>query len=675
MAKCLNCGKEIADAAKFCRYCGGAVSAQKSDTKECPQCHKAIPMTAKFCKFCGYGFNESRRMSSKDAGEDKPTENEQSNNEQSNNEQSNIVKYKNFITWKMIPGQLAVKIERDAMDDYGKVKGLFIAPGTKALFFVDGKFVAQLESGRYPFWNIDGSDKESNFWNKITSFVKYNFGKMLGRNNEMVVLMRDSQFELEYSIKDVPTATIRSEVGVRLLCEFNDLDKFFSSCLIDKNYVDLQSFAGLFETSVRVTLGRVMSGTAPQDVENNVELFDKTLEALRTVFADIAPFVQIKRLIDLTTTQKGLEEIRKWQEEMYVNEQELEHLRMRNEFLNKLQNVDYEKQLSEARSRVDFEALMDKVDNDGLLNADKKEQFVLMLEAEKELREAKTALETENAINKLRQSNMLGKEEIASLERQIAHRENMAQVSDAQAVAMATLQNAEALDREKLNWELEIGNKRFENELSLAEKRDDYVDKRRNSDLDYQQKIRDAQLEALRRLEDMNEQREQARHQREMESKKIDYDAEIERQKVNATMSFEQIMASNPDISPEAAAALAKKFEAEAAAASESKTSELMNRHNEDIKDFLARQMELTKSVIEAQNKANSTALEQKQSELDRVYADSEHHQDRMLAGMQTTVNSMRGMTETQVVFCPECGQKNSVGFKFCSACGAKLNG
>ena len=60
----------------------------------------------------------------------------------------------------------------------------------------------------------------------------------------------------------------------------------------------------------------------------------------------------------------------------------------------------------------------------------------------------------------------------------------------------------------------------------------------------------------MRELQNMRQERENAEHQRAVELKKMELDA-------YAGMSVEQIMAINPNISPEAAKALAEKFKGE----------------------------------------------------------------------------------------------------------------
>ncbi len=47
--KCLHCGKEIADSARFCPYCGS----KQPIEKHCPHCGATLNPEAKFCPHCG----------------------------------------------------------------------------------------------------------------------------------------------------------------------------------------------------------------------------------------------------------------------------------------------------------------------------------------------------------------------------------------------------------------------------------------------------------------------------------------------------------------------------------------------------------------------------------------------------------------------------------------------
>ncbi|MDD4003194.1 MAG: zinc ribbon domain-containing protein, partial [Clostridia bacterium] len=50
MIKCLKCGTELSDNAKFCNNCGERVDGKTV----CPKCNKEIAANSNFCEFCGY---------------------------------------------------------------------------------------------------------------------------------------------------------------------------------------------------------------------------------------------------------------------------------------------------------------------------------------------------------------------------------------------------------------------------------------------------------------------------------------------------------------------------------------------------------------------------------------------------------------------------------------------
>jgi len=358
---------------------------------------------------------------------------------------------------------------------------------------------------------------------------------------------------------------------------------------------------------------------------------------------------------------------------------ELEHLQERNDFLNRLQSVEHSMELSMAREHVDFEALVDKINEDHLVNQDRHAQFVEMLEAQAELRQARTETDKMVAFNKLAQTQLLSQEELYALQTSIVHRAEMTDAANAHELAMATIQNRIEHDKEALRWEVEIGNKVAENEIERKRMAARFEDERRDADFEFEKRKIDNKMDLLRQAQALRMEREQAKHEQEMEAKRLQAETELEHHKINATMSFEQIMASNPDISPEAAAALAKKFEAEAMAAQNDKTAELTRQHSEDLKAILMQQMNLTKDIVAAQSQASAKELASKQAELDRVHQDSERNQDRFLSGMQTTITAVADATKQPApiapitVFCPNCGKKHSESAMVCDECGSSL--
>lgn len=57
MKKCISCGAELSDNAKFCASCGAKQTEQKI---VCPQCGAELPAVAKFCAYCGTPIGQAQ---------------------------------------------------------------------------------------------------------------------------------------------------------------------------------------------------------------------------------------------------------------------------------------------------------------------------------------------------------------------------------------------------------------------------------------------------------------------------------------------------------------------------------------------------------------------------------------------------------------------------------------
>ncbi len=701
--KCTSCKNEISEGAKFCKFCGTPVSAASKDTvtteKICSNCNQSVSATAKFCKFCGERIDADSSIDNNESNNSSTSEKSPSSKDM------NVTVKENYVTWHVLPSQLAVKLDESDIAAYKTVKGVYITPGTKALFFANGRYVAELSSGTYPFKNIERADDAPppsptikptvwNFIKRIANHIANGASALLGGHRIQqrdaigdrifytVVLVRGADFPLAFDFDNIMTKNIRSHVGLHMICRLTNLNEFFEAQLVDKKMVSLDQIANdekfNLKYVVRNTVSKMLSKYVPYEVINNIELTSQLTEELNASLSAIFPYIKVSNVINLTADREELEKILRMQEELYIANLELEQLQLRNNYLNRLQSVEHEQELNMAREQVDFEGLMDKIDEDRLLNEDKKNAFVEMLMAQAELRSARTESETIVALNKLEGTNLLSAEEFEALKMDVMHRLEMKDVANEHAVAMATIHNTVLQEEEKLRWESKL----FDTQLQRARMQSQFADERRDADFEFEKKKTANRMDLLRQAQEMREQREQAAHQREMELKKLESESELEHHKITATMSFEQIMASNPNISPDAAAALAKKFEAQAAMAQNDKTIELVKQHDEDLKNILSMQMQMTNNIIDSQNQMRDRELANKQAELDRVHTDSEKNQDRFLSGMQTATaavsDAIKGtpvmaMGATTVAFCQNCGKKFASGTTVCDKCGATL--
>lgn len=655
MKTCPKCNKELKDTAKFCGGCGykfpveaGTVPSIKEAGSACPSCGNQLKPNAKFCGKCG------TRIQAVAAPQDSQTI------VRPDAKQLEAVGSSGFVRWTMLPGQIAVKITEKEFDDYGKIKGLVIQDGTKALFFVNGKIVAELEAGSYKLdelKNDGGAETRGGFLGFLqragaaAARAASNLFRALTGNSEKpaisVVLVRSTDFPLVFSIKDANTSGIRSEMGLHLLCKVANINEFYRNLLLDKKFVCFTELQSTLNLVVRNQVNSAVSGYTPDKVGDNPELAQVVLGLLQTAIVDVYPFVEIKKVLQLTADHQGLENLRRMGEELYVSEQELVHLQKRNDFLNRLQSVkndqetielsaDYKHQLETGAIEANFRARKLEIYKQMELTQDEQDKFDLMLAAEKKLREAKTQEEVDAALHEYQKSGMLREQELD----QLRHQGRMADLRNTQEYDMAELRGELAIKREQDAYSDERRDKDAE-----------FQDERRRAELELEKEEQQNQLEMLRQAQALRMERENAEHQRELEAENAaraheeemqrqQLAAKIENQRIYAGMSFEQIMAANPDISPEAAKALAQKF------ASEGK-EELLRAREADMAKQSEQQMEMmrmmqqmTMAGMGVNQQHSKEMLAAKQSELERTRADASRNEDRMLAGVQSTVTA-----------------------------------
>lgn len=616
MKTCNKCGNEVKDEAKFCGKCGNKFDVQaqvqtNTDGVTCSKCGNIVAVGKKFCGKCGNKLEEKNDVS--------------------------IIS--GHIQWNIIPGQVALKITEQDIDSYGKVKGINIQDGVKALFFVEGKFIAELESGSYSFKEFGVGAKS--VLTKLFDFFKGVNKEKSGvfNNNALpitIILVRDVDFPLVYEFKNKRIGNLSKDVALHILVKITNINEFYKNHLLDKKFVSFNTMSELLASSVSRVLDEKLPTFETED-------FYAQSEILKTEFNKAISYtyqyLTVSKIISFSTSSEALRQIEQLNEELYVAELELEQLTNRNHFLNKLNDEKNQQELREAQSQADFRAAMDKIDQQNLLTEDEKDKFALMLQAQQIIRGAQTQEEVDVAIGQIRKTELLREEEISVLENQITHRAELQNLSDTQQIQLATIQNQKILDKEKLDWELQIGNVRFENQLNREKLQAE-------TELEIKRKKQESKLEIMRELQNMRQERENAEHQRVFDLKKMELDA-------YSNMSVEQIMAINPNISPEAAKALAEKFKGEHLQSQ----VEMANQQKDEMRSFMEQQMALMREMV-AGNKESSQA-----------------HEEKYVDVMKTTVQAVAGMPNVKptICRCGKCGAENPAGVGFCEKCGAGM--
>lgn len=674
MKTCPKCNKEHKDTAKFCGGCGykfpDTIPAPATGSGEtCPNCGNALKPGAKFCGKCG---NKLEIVAQSADGK-------------------NLERVGNsgFVRWTMLPGQVAVRITESEIEVCGKIKGISIQEGTKALFFVNGKLTAELAAGNYEFKDLGAGEtvgaapaRTGGFINFLKERCARAWQAIVGSPNKAavsVVLVRSTEFPLVFLVKDANTMGVRSDVGLHLLCKVANINEFYQKLLLDQKFVSFEQMQKELQLVIANQVNLAVSSYSPDQVRNNPALVQDMLGQLQAVFGSVYPFVSVARIIQLAADNQALEVIRKMAEELYVSEQELIQLQKRNDFLNRLQAVKNSQELTEGRQGADFESKKLEIYKQMELTKDEQAKFDLMLAAERKLREAKTEEEVAVAMHEYEKSGILREQELD----RFRHQGRLADLRDTQEYDMAELRG-------------ELAQKRVQDEYEddRREKNAVFEDSRRRAEMQMDREEQQNQLDMLRQAQAIRIERDEAEHRRQMESDKQKIDAKLENQRIYAGMTVEQIIASNPDLSAEAAKALAVKFGSEA-------KDELLKAREADMARQSAQQMEMMRMMqqmamagIGSKQEHQAEIIEAKQAELDRTRDDANLNQDRMLAGVQSAVTAAgaafsgykNGQQSRQQVrkdvdssdapkgrTCTNCGAPLEPDASFCGECGTAI--
>ena len=537
-------------------------------------------------------------------------------------------------------------------------------------------------------------------------------------------------FEGQYAIK---TKVLDTNVGFEAYFKIDDFKKFSEHYLGDKEKVTYSDIANEIRPQLKACIQSVL-----QDVDlNSTNLSDDLIQKIKEKIAVDTNNnffgIILEKVVTISTSNEALDRIRKKEGELAVSEKELDLLARTQEFRNRLTNQNNSQALISARTDRDQSFELGKINNDGLLQEDELEKFRMVLSREKRIREASNEEEIRAALIDIEKTGLLKDEDLENLKRSITERSEDHDMARFHSVEIMQLSNTLEIDRKNLEWEYEIGDKRIQLEIDRRRKQlqaevgfteieieqwkkiDDYEDskfyqelkrnrtaaeaeidlraKARESEIDLDNKEMDAQMARMAKLKEMEMAEQKQANEHEILAEKQKLDQEVQMAETYKGMSFEQIMAANPNISPAAAAALAKKFEADAAASMSSTAAADAKENQNKMESFMQKQMEMQMQMMNkmmdtsATMSGNLLQTQQQQAQktedrLNRTEERLDHTQDKSL-DYTTKNNTIDAVVSNNnknqapapgYIKCMGCQSvENTVGTKFCFNCGREM--
>ena len=528
------------------------------------------------------------------------------------------------IKLELTPGVIARKVTEKEMEAYATREGVIVSPGTLLIVIADGVIVSKLSGGRYALpmdrgkhvaalgkeATVNFVDRMINWFRKKDNVADENAisheeaERIRKAKHVSLVLVREGDFVLPLDFKNLPFAGgVTSDVGITLLLQVSDAEALFKHALIDKTVAD--DLRSILEPRLQMELSRILPSYKMENFVPGPEILDGLPPVLREAMASTYPGIAILRVITASTTGTALTAIREASNELYLNNLKLEQ----NEELLAARNVarsqSNRKLLDDAKNDAEMAAavrtIADEARRSGLLSDENMEVF------QREMVERFKDRNVESLTKDMKRSQVI---ELLDIDLQLE--------KDKTDIRSRILRNDDKheLLKQELGQELELNRLAYEQKFGVrragieVERLDrDWEDEKQGRNLDFEAKKerletdlhhdrKKRQLERLSELQGIREQRGEAAHLREMAAKQQELQHDLAKTSMYAGMSFEQIMATNPNISPEAAKALAEKFKGDGDRELLQKREEDQNAEMKRMQDMMDRMQQMAESTM-----------------------------------------------------------------------------
>ena len=452
----------------------------------------------------------------------------------------------------------------------------------------------------------------------------------------------ESDGHLAFMPYKIPTKIVDVNIGVSLQLRINDIHQFATNYLADKNIATTMQFEQMLAPSIENTLRQMLrnldyqTSGLPEPVQNNLKIrIQQTIN--EQLFG-----IQCERVLQITDSSADFERFRAVERELYCSEQELGFLQRTGEFRNRLAQETNKQTIDKATSEEELRYALQQLNRDQLLHDDEMEQFVLLLNAQKRLREAKSQEEEYEALIDIKKSRLVKDDELAALEDALAHNKierdsitEIMRIQHQQSVDDARLHAQWALDDQKQDhdWEREDLQRRrnwgiedeererewmheeqeYNRQWGRTQQEDEYAwqkriretdfewqSQERQREADWQQRQREHELSRQDKFDDVdvlgrkadiamrNMQAMKEAELRELQEQNRSREAiEINRDNVEANMTAEQLMAKRAaELSGEGQVAFAQ-------ALGSGKENELLQKQQEEQKELYQQMLQM----------------------------------------------------------------------------------
>lgn len=262
----------------------------------------------------------------------------------------------------------------------------------------------------------------------------------------------------------IPTKLVDVNIAVSMQLQISNMNQFVTNYLADKRSVSLLDIQNELSSGVKAMLTQMLRNLdyqaegLPEPIANNLK------NRLQAACNERLQGIEVVRVMDITDSSADFDRLRAVERELFASEKELGFLQRTNEFRNRLEQEQNKRTVDAASNVEQLRQSLQAINKDRLLSEDEMEEFVLLLESQKRLREARTKEEEYEALQNLKKNRLVKDDDVAALENTLAQgkitRENVTEIMRVQA--------SQKLSMAQLIAEFEFSDSKMEHDMANA---------------------------------------------------------------------------------------------------------------------------------------------------------------------------------------------------------------
>lgn len=287
-------------------------------------------------------------------------------------------------------------------------------------------------------------------------------------SNRVINLLFGSQTNadgtVDFAPMLIPTKLVDVNVAVSMQLQISNMNLFVTNYLADKKMVSVLDIQNELATGVKALLTQMLRNLdyqqdgLPEPVINNLK------NRLQMTCNERLQGIEVVRVMDITDSSADFERFRSVERELFASEKELGFLQRTNEFRNRLEQEQNSLVVNQARNKEDLRQALQTINKDKLISEDEMEQFVMLLESQKRLREATTKEEEYEALQDLKKNRLVKDDDVAALENTLAQ----GKIGRESVTEIMRIQTSQKVSMAQQIAEFELSDSKMEHDMANA---------------------------------------------------------------------------------------------------------------------------------------------------------------------------------------------------------------